>query len=218
MMGLDLVQLRKGLRKNTGTDESDLPDEDADLYLNRAYWELLDKFPFREKEVTVTFMTEAGKRLYNVPSPFEALRKLSILDPDTQKHDVIDPMTIDEYENEYSPEDSAQDIPTRYVREGCAVRLWPTPDAAYEVTMKYWTVLADLSDINLTSPLPQSFHEVIEYGATWRVFVSHKNYKDAGDAKNLQNMLLLSAVPTEAKEEEDRTRAGVVPLRNDYDV
>jgi hypothetical protein len=48
-MSIDLVTMRDELRDHLGQDDVELDDDAADLLLNRAYWELLDKFPFREK-------------------------------------------------------------------------------------------------------------------------------------------------------------------------
>lgn len=217
-MGLDIEQMREDLREATGTDEDDMPNEKADRFLNRAYWEILDKYHFREKEVTVTFNTVIGTRLYNMPSPFEALRKLSILNGVTGEHKTLDRTTIDEYENNYDADADARGFPTHYVREGCAVRLIPTPDAIYEITQKYWTVLADLSEANNTPPIPQSWHEIIMLGGVWRAFISFSDYVRANGAKAHQKSLVDSMVPVEAKEEYDSPRAGVSVIIREYDV
>jgi len=217
-MGLDLQQLRDDLRDATGTDIDDLSDEKVDRLLNRSYWEVLDKFPFREKEVTVTFNTIIGTRLYNMPEPFEALRKLSILEPATLVHKTIDRTTIDVYERTYDTNEAAEGFPTHYVREGCAARLLPTPDAIYEITEKYWTVLADLSITNDTPAIPQSWHEIILLGAIWRAFISFGDYQRARAANQHQIALINSAVPVEAKEEVDSPRGGLEVIVREYDV
>ena len=49
-MGMDLETLRDELREHVGVDSDDLPDPDADLLLNRSFWELMNKFRFRETE------------------------------------------------------------------------------------------------------------------------------------------------------------------------
>lgn len=218
-MGLDIAALRTALRKATGTDNSDMPDPDTDLYLNRAYWELLDKYHFREKEVTVTFATIAGTRLYAVPSPFEALRQLSILDPATSQHNKLDQMTPEEYEKVYNEATTSQKLPERYVREACNVRLWPTPDAVYTVTMKYWTVLADLNGVSNTAPpIPQSWHEIILFGGVWRAFVELGDFPRANSVKAHQKALIDSSVPVQAKEEYDTHNAALAPRVREYDV
>lgn len=217
-MTLDIAQMRSDLQDHTGMDEIDLPDEKADLYLNRSYWEILDKFHFREKEVTVTFPTVDGTRLYNVPSPFEALRQLSVTDPDTNEHIPLKRMTTQDYESRYDEDSDARAIPTHYVREGCAVRLWPTPDDAYELTMKYWTTLEDLSNSNATPPIPQSWHEIIMFGGVWRAFLGIRDFVSANATKAHQVSLINSSVPVEAKEEYDSRDARLEVRVREYDV
>lgn len=217
-MGMEIDQMRDELRSIVGMDDTDLPDDKTDLFLNRSYWEIIDKFHFREKEVTVTFSTIAGTRLYNMPSPFEALRQLSITDPNTNKHQRIDRETIDTYEAEYDPDEEEQGLPLFYVREGCAVRLRPTPDAEYEITQKYWTTLSDLSDTNTAPNIPQSWHEIILYGAAWRTYISIGDFVRANECKKHQKSLIDSAVPVEAKEEYDSHRSGLAPQIREYDV
>lgn len=218
MSGLDLQTLRDDLRDHTGTDDTDLPDTKADLMLNRSMWEVMDKFHFREKEVTVTFSTVAGTRLYNMPDPFEAMRLLSIKDPDTNEHKKLKRTTIEYYENNYDTDTDAQDFPVYYVREGCAVRLLPTPDDAYELTLKYWTTLADLSDSNTAIVIPPSWHEIILFGAVYRGFLSFGDFVRANGMRQQQIGLINSSVPTEAKEEYDSSDAALSVKVREYDV
>ncbi len=109
---INLPELRDELREHLGTDEDDLPDEKADLLLNRAYWEIIDKFAFREKEVSATFATTDGTRSYNVPEPFEALRQLSIADLNNGQHRALDRMTIHTYEEIFVDDEDARGYPT----------------------------------------------------------------------------------------------------------
>lgn len=205
-MGIDIVNLRSLLRQGTGHDDVDLPDADADLRLNQAYWELLDKFPFREKEVRTTFPTVAGTRAYNVPSPFEALRHLAVVNPVDTQHTPLDQMGIDVYEQKYNEDVTQRAIPTNYVREGCQVILWPTPDQVYTLAMRYLTVLADVGT-GQNPNIPQSWHEIIVYGAIWRQFVIDGDYVRSAAAQKLAVNLINSSVPVEAKEEIDTRRA-----------
>jgi hypothetical protein len=82
MPGLNVVQMRTGIRKATGVeeDDADFTTDDIDLYINRALWEVDNKFPFKEKEKTVTFNLVVGVRNYDVPTPFDAVQSISIMD------------------------------------------------------------------------------------------------------------------------------------------
>lgn len=216
-MTLDLVALRESLRSATGTDDSDMDNDKADRYLNRAYWELLDKFHFREKEVTAAFQTVAGTRFYNMPSPFEALKKLIITDPDTTRDIVLQRISPERYESLYGSDENLQGMPQAYYREGCSARIWPTPDKVYDMLVKYWTTLEDLSDSNTTPEIPQSWHEIILFGGQWRAFMDLGDVQRGYAFKRIYNDLISTSVPVESKEEIDSSRAGVQPLRNDED-
>lgn len=207
-MTLDVQTLRDELREHLGVDDNDLPDTAADLLLNRAYWHLIDIYQFREKEVTATFDTIIGTRSYDMPSPFEALRQLSILDQVTQKHKTLDKMTIFQYENSYIEGEDNYGVPTGYVREGCFARLFPTPDDIYTITIKYWTTLADLVAGNEPN-IPQSWHEILLYGAVWRGWLRLGDYARSNQIKMYQASLINDAVPVESKEEFDTHNAGL---------
>lgn len=214
-MGLNVAQMIAKLRKATGQDSDDLSDTDATLQLNIAYWELIDKFPFREKEVRVTFSTVAGVRAYNCPTPFEALRHLALENPDDDSHVPLDQMAEDRYEKVYDESVDTQAQPTHYVREGCQMVLFPTPDRAYIVTMRYWTTLEDLS--NSQNPnIPQSWHELIFLGALWREFLDIGDHQRMASTVKIQERLINTQVPVEAKEEVNNPRAGLEVIVPSY--
>lgn len=223
-MSLDLTSLRRQLRESIGLegdDTTNLPDVDtavktgADTYLNRSYWELLDKYKFREKELTATFPTVAGTKFYKVPSPFEALQGVAIEDPDSLEHTPLDRITADVYEQQFKDLDSDQGKPEAYFREGDGIRLWRTPDAVYEITLHYWTVLSDL--IPGSSPgIPQNWHEILLFGAVWRAFIGvNGDYISAQAAKAHQISLVEGTSLPEEKEQFDSHRAGVEVLGYD---
>lgn len=218
---LDLAQLIISLRTHLGMDNDDLPDDKATLLLNRSYWEIVDKFNFREKEVTATFQTERGVSRYNMPDPFEALRQISIplTDENPKPHKPLERMTIYEYENLIVEGEANYGRPEKYGREGCFARLWPTPDKAYTLTIKYWTTL---SDFDSTSPviqrpeIPQVWHEIILYGAVWRGFLEIGDFARGNEVKTHQISLINSTSPVEAKEEFDTHTGGVEVIRAPY--
>lgn len=212
MPTLDVAQLRTDLRKHCGvTNDTDTGFDDAtcDLLLNRSLWQLDNKFPFREKEVTKTFPTVVGVRLYAPPVLFEALRQLSIEDLTDQSHSTLDRATPFFYENNFVNNSDAQAKPTHYVREGANIRLWPTPDQIYTITYKHWITIADIDDTNPDFPLPKNWYEILLYGAVFRGFLQLRNSLMAMEFKNQQVALINDVVPVEAKEEIDSHRSGV---------
>lgn len=217
-MGLDIQYMREELRNITGMDAEDLPDSKADVYLNRSYWELLDKYHFREKDVTITFVTVVGQDRYAVPTPFEAVQKIIITDPVTNKLIPLRRITLDTYATDHDLNTTARAQPTEYIREADFIRLEPIPDKIYTITLKYWTTLADLMGVNAVPPIPQSYHEIILFGGAWRTFAGNNDWVRVNEVKKTVKSLLDSAVPVEAKEERDSSRAGLQPIVREYDV
>lgn len=209
-MTIVLSDLRTELREHLGgLDSSDLDNDACDLLLNRAFWEIMNKIPFRETEQSATFTTTAGTAFYSTPSLFEAIRKLSIKDLDYESWEPLDRITIDTHEEELNTDSDARGKPTGYVREDGGYRLQPIPDDAYDMRIKYWVTLADLSDSNTTPSLPTVWHEIILFGAVFRGFRRFGDHIRAREFRNDQIGMINTTVPVESKEEIDSPRAGV---------
>lgn len=217
-MPMDIENMRHRIRKALGLedDDPDLVDDDIDVYLNESYWELQDKFPFREKEKTVRFSTIAGTRSYDMPKPFDSLISLSVQDPTSNQFTKLERMTTDVYESKYDEDDEEQGIPTHYVREGCFARLWPTPDDAYVVSLKKLITLDDISTQIPEPEIPRAWWEIIRFGGLWRAFIDFGDYARSNQIKGHQVTLINSMVPVASKEERDSREAGVEVWKPEY--
>lgn len=227
-MGLDIVSLRRQLREHCGLigdDQSELPDTDtsdktgADTYLNRSYWEILDKYKFRDKEVIASFPTVVGTAFYHIPSSFEALQNISIKDINTGQYTPLDRITTDVYNQIFIDTTDDYSKPEKYVRQGNGIRLWRTPDAIYTLKLLYWAELVDLSTGNPDPLIPREWHEVILFGALARALmgVSRDNL-GAQVARGWQSSLINNMTLTEEKEKDDSHRAGLEVLGLDGDL
>lgn len=218
MPGLSITQLRTDLRLHLfgEDDEQELSKAEADELLNRSYWEICDKFPFREKEATVSFSTVAETNEYSVltsiGSGFEGIRKVSLTDLAGLVRS-LDRMTLDRYRSVY--EYGSTSIPTSYIRDGSLLRLWPTPDNIYAVTIDYLKSLADLGDAN-NPEIPQVWHEIIFLGAAWRFHLQNKNYSSLNEVRQVQYGLINTTIPVESKEERDSHNAAIRVVRNSW--
>lgn len=218
-MSILLPQLRTNLRNQLGLEEFELPNSDADELLNRSLWAVMPRFNFREKEKFGVFSTVAGTRQYSIPTSFDGLRHLSVLEPNSEQHIPLKYMDVNEYETVYSEQTSLQAIPTHYVREANCIRLWPTPDIIYSITIRWWITLADLSDDNTLTGLPQNWDEIVLYGALWRGYGEKNNdWSRATVAQNFQDKLINEVVPIESKEKINTKYAALQPWRPPYNV
>lgn len=219
-MGIITDDLIAEMAENLGIEISDTSVEmttaRAINYLNRAYWKLLDKFPFREKEDSFSFPTIVGQRTYDINPPFEALRQLSILNPTSR---IYTPLTrgsiyTEEIDRDETVNTEAYGFPVSYVREKNRIRLRPIPDDVYSVNVKHWTLLDDL-DIGNYPNMPRSWHEIVLYGGTARAFFALKDYSSANTFFNMAAGETNTSVPIEAKEEVDSHTSGLEVLGRD---
>lgn len=208
---ISVDQLMVKLRRNTGLDIND-PDwtsTDLLLVLNQSFWELLNKFDFREKESSYTITTAQGDYTYAVNNLQEAFLSASIVNPVTQQSTKLTPMSIAFFQENYN--DNAliniqyQAQPELYYRNNSNIILYPIPDQAYTITVQDLLTLSDL-ETGQYPDIPREWHEIILYGAVWRVFLETGDMERSSYALNNQTRLINNTVPVQSKEETDFTR------------
>jgi hypothetical protein len=177
---------------------------------------LLETHEFREKEVVATLLTAVGRRNYTMPNPHDGLRQIDITHPSSLQHTALLPMTVTEYTSVWNETDSARGYPTHYVRENCLFRLWPTPDAIYTLTVRYWGILQDLTLDTQTIEIPAVWQEPIIYGAIVRLFMDLGDVDRANAYEKFQAKLVADIIPVKTKEEEDYHQAGLEVLGREY--
>lgn len=226
MAGLNIDQLRLMLYTPLGIplNSVQLPFTVADLYLNRAFWEVQNKFPFREKEVISNFNTTIGVRNYDVSFPTEAVKHISITHPNVggsvtvNKSWPLEQITRDQYEQLYADNSDVYELPEKYVREGCIIRLWPTPDAIYTLTIERLVALTDISTSHVSPSIPQVWHEIIGLGGLWRLYLDKGDFARANATKQFQADLINTTIPAEINEAQSNSQlARVEVLGLDYE-
>lgn len=218
MSGLVLSQLISELRINLAVDSAD-PDYDdtaCTLLLNRTLWEIFNKFPFRETEVSANFITVASQREYPVAADFQSIHVLSVIDPNDGTHTQLQPMSKFEYENLKVDQTSDNAKPTRYFRGDGSVVLWPTPDKVYTMVVHYEKGLSDLSTSNTTPPIGTDWHEIILFGASWRGAMRLGNEAKVKMYKPTYYNLIASTVPQKSKDMADNSQIGIEMPGRDY--
>jgi hypothetical protein len=218
-MGLTLAQLRAALLKATGTELSDWENgnTDLDLYINTSWWDIMDQFDFREKEAPIfSFDTVAGTRDYDIAAEisttiFDALQQIVLVDENNQ-HIPLTLMSDKDYEANYNEDSDEQAIPQKYFRRGGLLYLWPTPDQVYTLNLYYLQVIDDIASGG--PEIPQSWHEIIKYGAIWRALLDVQDFIKGDLIRKHQIALINNRTPVKVKELSDTRLAGVeVPGR-----
>jgi len=215
-MAIDLTVLVTELRVHLGyetTDTDELSKVNAELLLNRSFWELMNKFKFRETEHSQQFPVADGEDFVDLPTLFESMRTLSILNATTNQWSPLKRIDIQEFQKTTNDDTDDKGAPCFYFREGLGVRLLSVngggPDQAYTLRMKHRVTLADLADGNTTLIFPDVWHELVLFGAVWRGLLRLKDYESAREIRNDQLALINSTVEVESKEEEDSPLAGI---------
>lgn len=209
-MPIDLATMHKLVRKAAGVPDGDddLTADEIDLYLNMSYWEVMDVFPFREKQRTGQFLCEIGVRQYEIPRPVEAVTGFAIVRDSDFQHIPLDQMDARETEFLYNQQASMRGLPQKYLLENCYVRFWPTPDKAYTVVIRKNTILADIQSSGIA--IPQRWNDIIIYGANWRCLADQGDIQKSTFFNKMQAKLIASATPREEKEQGvDYAHAGV---------
>lgn len=216
-MGFTVDTLIEELRSHLGLDEDELDEPAALLLLNRSYWEILNRFPLREKEKVATFDTVDGTASYELPVEFDALTLISIEDLNDAKHIPLNRLTSFRYESLYQNATDAEAKPTDYLRENNCVKLWPTPDDTYTITLRYWANLDDLDSGSSEPDVPREWHEVILYGAIYRGFIKLKDFAQANAINTVKASMMNNLVMVEGVEEGDSHLSGLdVKMDDNY--
>lgn len=222
-MGLTLAKLEADLLTHLGVDLTDFTNglTDVDTLLNRSYWKVCDVYKFKEKESSVTFPLVSGTSTYVIatltsPVIYDSIQSVAIEDLVTFAHTPLDMMTIQEYESSYINVTTENAKPTRYIRDGqnANIKFWQTPDNIYNVTVYYWKTLNDL--VSGGPLIPQSWHEVILFGAVYRGFYAFGDYNRAKKAKQVYLEMTEESTPVETKEKSNVPNAGLTVLGRDY--
>lgn len=200
-----------------GVDVDDAAETLIDDCLNRSWWEIMNKFKFREKDIAASFTLVASQAIYDCPDPFEAMRSIAIVDDDN-KHHYIERVTSKWYEEHLDTDTDSDGFPTNYFREGSTITLWPTPDAAYNAVLRYTTTLADLSTSNSLPEIPQEWHEIILYGGVWRLLLELGDFNRTNEIKKHQVSLIETCIPVEAKEASDARYANLEFVGSRYEL
>lgn len=151
--------------------------------LNDTYWDFCSRmsWPFLVKSATLT--TTSGTRTPNsLPADFNKAISLRVVETDIK-------LMPERLENIYVQDPNANDTgdPENYYFVGNALRIYPTPDGTYTVTMHYysWPPALLSTDLEATLLIPSRHHRVLVLGCLYKLY----NMEDDTDiAKEFERM------------------------------
>ena len=145
--------------------------------------------------VRATTSTTAGTEFYDLPSDLIELRNITYN------------TTNDSYALDYvSPESGTREYgglingyPRAYTNLCKNIKLYPTPDAVYEVGINYFRKLVTLSDTNTTNDILTEFPDLYLFGSCKEGAVFLNDTEQLGRFDSLYNAALASVTEAEEK-------------------
>jgi len=115
----------------------------------------------RANMVRATTTTTAGQAFYDLPSDLIELRNITY-DSDSQSH-ALRYLSPESVSREYGTVLSGQ--PRAYTNLGNDLKLTPTPDAAYTISINYYSQLRSLSDSVATNDVLAEYPSLYLFGS-----------------------------------------------------
>lgn len=177
-MALTRQELRNYVREYFDLDVTELPDSLVDIFLNdgfRRAKRATPRWPFYE--FSGSFTTSPGVAAYTVSGV-----DLSLLSVDRLVGEDFDLKWVDPHlaESTWMPEVETSGKPNRFSMWGGAIRLWPKPDAAYDIYVRGYKQAKWAADAGAVPDIPEEFHELI---GTWAVSRASAQQDDPGGAQ-----------------------------------
>lgn len=165
-MALSRQDLRQYVREYFDLDITELPDSLVDVFLNdgfRRAKRATPRWPFYE--FTGSFTTSPGVAAYTLSGVDLSLLSVDRLVGEDFDLDWLDPHSA---ESNWLPDNETSGKPFRYSIWGGAIRLWPKPDAAYDIFIRGYKNATWGADAGAVPDIPEDFHELIGEWAVGR--------------------------------------------------
>ena len=155
-----LIELRNEVAAHGFDVGSVFTLDDFTKYLNFAMRRVARKVDFYAEEASQAFVTVAGTASYSWPTDLGRLRYVQLVD-DTTVLDVVRRRDLDN-----TPASTGK--PSCYALAGAGIVLYPTPDAAYDLLLRYYALPALMSADSDVPAIPEDYHEALTFYALKR--------------------------------------------------
>jgi hypothetical protein len=140
-------------------------------WLNQAVRKIIIAAEIRTSQGSETITTLAGDPSYTMPEGFARL--IDFFYPAAPR--LMTAKDIRDFD--LLPEASGQ--PTAYTVRSNELFLWPTPDGAYGLTMRFWRLPQDMVNDSDIPALPVQYHEDPIAYAMWKCYLRENDYQAA---------------------------------------
>lgn len=181
--------------RDTGYSSSEITD-----YLNDTQRDVFNEYrlPFMQASQNYTLTVGVADITNGSDLPSNYVQAFDLVNTTSGKEGVIQYMPLQELEALYpDSQDSTlypNGTPTSWTPYAQVINVFPKPDAAYTVTLKYYKSPTELSNDSDVPELPPEFAELLVLGAAYRVLQVKDNYDQAGVLQNKYDELLQKLV------------------------
>lgn len=169
-------------------------------YLNDVQNDVFNEYrlPFMEASQDYTLDTSTSDITNGTGIPSNYVQAINLLVTSTGREQRLPYMDIRVVDNEYpDPDDTTRhpaNSPLFWYYYAETVRVYPKPNSAYTVTLRYYkkpTLLSGDADV---PDLPSEFEELLVVGAAYRVLQVKDNYDQAAILQNKYDEILQKLV------------------------
>jgi hypothetical protein len=129
---------------------------------------------FRELFSSDTISATSGDAEYNLPADF--MRVYSLLYVPTSGK----PVSLTEVsQGDLDLNAPSSGVPTHYTVQNGEVRLWPTPDTAYTLRLRYYATPTTLTANDDVPEIPGNYHHLLVTYALWHCYERENDYNSA---------------------------------------
>ncbi len=193
-MAYTLAGLRTRVQKrvrDTGYDSSEITD-----YLNDTQRDICNelRLPFMQTSQNYTLAINVSDITNGSNLPSNYVQAMDLVNTYTGYEGVIPYKSTQELDRYYPDEDDATrnpaNAPTYWYNYAKTIRVFPQPDKAYTVTLRYYKSPTALSSDSDVPELPSEFEELLVLGAAYRVLQVKDNYDQAAILQNKYDEIL----------------------------
>lgn len=140
-------------------------------WLNQAQRRMALESNLRTQESSETISTVAGTTSYALPEDFA--RIIDLHNPTTQE--LLTPIDI----RSFDALPASTGLPYSYVVIGNQILLYPTPNAIYSLSVRYWQMPQDMVNENDTPAVPAQYQELLIAFAMKKAFLREDDWQAA---------------------------------------
>lgn len=141
-------------------------------WLNTGQRKAVQESEFRTQEEAKAFTTTKADSTLELPADFS--RWIDFYNSETGES--LQSLEL----REFDAQEATTGRPTAYTVVGNQITLYPSPDAAYGLSLRYWRLPADMSADGDKPEIPVQYHEILIAYAMNKAYLRENDYQAAG--------------------------------------